>query len=78
MIAMKEKPAKRGRPVKTGDEKPPRVGKSYQAYYDEDLWARLEAYMATLRIRGDYKEHIEAALDEYLAKQGFPAEEEPS
>lgn len=75
MSLVADKPRK-GRPPKAESEKVGRAGKSYQAYYDGDLWSRLEAYMASLRIPGDYKDHIEAALDDYLSKLGFPGDDE--
>ncbi len=58
----------RGRPPKAEEDKADRDGRSYTGWYDYELWARLERYMDSLRIRGDYIEHIESALKEYLDK----------
>lgn len=71
MFDVADKPKRRGRPPKPDADRGHRAGKSYQAYYDGDLWARLEAFMASLPYRTDYKVHIEAALDEYLTRLGF-------
>lgn len=73
MIGMAKRPVNRGpgRPAKPPEEKAVRAGKSYTAWFDAELWERLEKMMAGLPYSTEYKEHIEIALEEYLTKRGF-------
>jgi hypothetical protein len=58
------KPKKRGRPARPG-----RKGKPINVWIAEELREALDGFIDTSRPRGSLTEHIEIAIEEYLAKR---------